>query len=63
VPGNENDVQALKKLPMTVAPESNIFTDSADKDYGAEDDLVDADGIKMMVHRKSNSKNNRTCHI
>ena len=26
VPGNESDVQALKKLPMTVAPESSRFS-------------------------------------
>lgn len=29
VPGSESDVQALKKLPMTVAPESKIYGDSA----------------------------------
>jgi hypothetical protein len=63
VPGNENDVQALKKLPMTVAPESNIFADSAYTDYGIEDDLMDADAIKMMVHRKSNSKRPDKPHI
>lgn len=28
VPGSESDVQALKKLPMTVAPESKIYGDS-----------------------------------
>ena len=56
VPGSENDVQALKKLPMAVAPESSIFADSAYTDYQAEDDMMDADGVKMMVHRKRNSK-------
>jgi hypothetical protein len=63
VPGNENDVQALKKLPMTVAPESSIFADSAYTDYGIEDDIMDADAIKMMVHRKSNSKRPDEPHI
>lgn len=63
VPGNENDVQALKKLPMTVAPESNIFSDSAYTDYGAEDDMLEADGVKMMVQRKSNSKRPDQPHI
>lgn len=29
VPGSESDVQALRELPMTVAPESNIYGDSA----------------------------------
>ena len=32
VPGNESDVQALKKLPLSVAPESNIYGDAAYKD-------------------------------
>ena len=41
---------------MTVAPESSIFADSAYTDYGIEDDIMDADAIRMMVHRKSNSK-------
>ena len=63
VPGNANDVQALKKLPMAFAPESNIFADSAYTDYGIEDDLIDADGVKMMVHRKSNSKRADKPHI
>lgn len=39
VPGSESDVQALKKLPMTVAPESNIYGDSAYTDYNIEDDM------------------------
>lgn len=51
VPGSESDVQALKKLPMTVAPESNIYGDSAYTDYTIEDDLVE-----LMIQRKSNSK-------
>ncbi|XZF12423.1 IS982 family transposase [Chitinophagaceae bacterium MMS25-I14] len=63
VPGSENDVQALKKLPMAVAPESNIFADSAYTDYLAEDDSREADGIKLMVHRKSNSKRPDKSHI
>jgi hypothetical protein len=29
VPGAESDVQALEKLPMAVAAESSIYTDSA----------------------------------
>lgn len=37
VPGSESDVQALKKLPMTVAAESSIYSDSAYTDYGVED--------------------------
>jgi hypothetical protein len=56
VPGSESDVQALKKLPMTVAPESKIYGDSAYTDYHMEDDAKQADLIELMIHRKSNSK-------
>lgn len=56
VPGSESDVQALKKLPMTVAEESSIYADSAYTDYTIEDDLKEADLIELLVQRKSNSK-------
>lgn len=56
VPGSESDVQALKKLPMTVPAESNIYTDSAYTDYTVEDDMKDADFINLLVQRKSNAK-------
>lgn len=56
VPGNESDVQALKKLPINVAPESNVYGDSAYTDYGIEDDMKDADSINLMIQRKSNAK-------
>lgn len=56
VPGCESDVQALKKLPLAVAAESKIYGDSAYTDYQAEDDMRDAEGIELMICRKSNSK-------
>lgn len=56
VPGSESDVQALKKLPMTVAPESKIYGDSAYTDYTIEDDIKESDLIQLMIQRKSNSK-------
>jgi hypothetical protein len=56
VPGCESDVQALQKMPMTVAPESNIYADSAYTDYSIEDDAKEADGILLKVQRKSNAK-------
>jgi hypothetical protein len=56
VPGSESDVQALKKLPLTVAAESNVYSDSAYTDYGVEDDIRQADLINLMVQRKSNAK-------
>jgi hypothetical protein len=56
VPGSESDVQALKKLPMAVAPESKVYGDSAYTDYTTEDDAKEADLIELMIQRKSNSK-------
>lgn len=56
VPGSESDVQALKKLPLSVAPESSIYADAAYTDYGIEDDILEADDIHLKVSRKSNSK-------
>ena len=41
---------------MAVAPESNIYADSAYTDYTIEDDIKDADFIQLMIQRKSNSK-------
>lgn len=56
VPGSESDVQALKKLPLTVAAESNIYGDSAFTDYTIEDDMKEAEFIQLMIQRKSNAK-------
>ena len=43
VPGSESDVQALKKLPLTVARQSSIYADSSYTDYTIEDDAKDAE--------------------
>jgi len=56
VPGSESDVQALKKLPLAVAAESNIYGDAAFTDYQIEDDMKETDFIQLMIQRKSNSK-------
>lgn len=56
VPGSESDVQALKKLPMSLSPESNVYADSAYTDYTIEDDMKAADCINLLVQRKSNAK-------
>lgn len=56
VPGCENDVQALKKLPLAVAAESKIYGDSAYTDYQVEDDMKESDLIELMIQRKKNSK-------
>ena len=56
VPGSESDVQALRKLPLTVASGSSIYADSAYTDYTIEDDAKDAEMVRLMIQRKSNSK-------
>ncbi|HWB25106.1 MAG TPA: IS982 family transposase, partial [Chitinophagaceae bacterium] len=56
VPGCESDVQALKKLPLAVAPESKIYGDSAYTDYQAEDDMKETELIELMIQRKCNAK-------
>lgn len=55
VPGSESDVQGLKKLPLSVAPESKIYGDAAYTDYLLEDDMKEADLVDLMIQRKSNS--------
>jgi len=56
VPGSENDVKALHKLPLEVAAESKIYADAAYTDYTIEDTLREAELVELMVQRKSNSK-------
>ena len=56
VPGCESDVQALKKLPLSVAAESRIYGDAAYTDYKTEDDMKEAEGIELMIARRSNAK-------
>lgn len=56
VPGSESDVQALKKLPLAVAAESRIYGDAAYTDYTIEDDMKGAEGIELMIARRSNAK-------
>ena len=55
VPGCESDVQALKKLPLSVAAESKIYGDAAYTDYQTEDDMREAELVELMIQRKSNS--------
>lgn len=55
VPGCESDVQALKKLPLSVAAESKIYGDAAYTDYQTEDDMREIELIELMIQRKRNS--------
>jgi hypothetical protein len=56
VPGSENDALSLKKLPMALPAESEVFGDSAYTNYEIEDQLMECDQIALKVHRKSNAK-------
>jgi len=56
VPGSENDSVSLKKLPMELPAESEVFADSAYTNYEVEDQLMECDQIALTVHRKSNAK-------
>jgi hypothetical protein len=56
VPGSEHDVKALGKLPLQVAAESCIYADAAYTDYQTEDDLLENEGVRLLVSRKANSK-------
>jgi IS5 family transposase len=55
VPGRENDSNSLRKLPLQVAPESSIYMDAGYTDYRAEDDAWDAELVRLLVGRRSNS--------
>jgi IS5 family transposase len=63
VPGREHDSNSLRKLPLQVAAESSIYMDAGYTDYKAEDDAWDAELIKLMVGRKSNSLRKDQPHI
>ena len=56
VPGCESDSVSLKKLPLELPEESEVFADSAYTNYEIEDQLFETDLIALKVHRKSNSK-------
>ncbi len=56
VPGSENDSVSLKKLPMELPAESEVFADSAYTNYEIEDQLLECDQIALKVRRKSNLK-------
>lgn len=56
MPGSQSDVHGLTKLPLSVAPESNIWADGAYTDYKIEDLMLEQEGIWLLPKRKSNSK-------
>lgn len=60
VPGSEADIYALKRLPLSVASESNIYADAAYTDYSIEDDIAQGEQIRLRVARKSNAQRKDT---
>jgi Transposase DDE domain len=56
LPGEANDVRGLSSLPFNLTPGSEVYTDSGYTDYQAEDDALDAAGIKLKVLRKKKSR-------
>jgi hypothetical protein len=53
VPGCESGSVSLKKLPLELPAESEVFADSAYTNDEIEDQLFETDQIKLKVHRKS----------
>lgn len=56
VPGSEHDVRALSRLLLDLSPKSCVYADAAYTDYPSEDMMFDAEGIRLMAHRKKNSR-------
>ncbi len=55
-PGSEHDALSLKKLPMELPAESEVFADAAYTNYEIEDQLMECGQIALKVQHKSNSK-------
>lgn len=56
VPGCEHDSASLKKLPLELPAESEIFADSAYGNYEIEDQLLECDQIALKPQRRENLK-------
>lgn len=55
LPGEANDTRGINALPLNLPDGSSIYADAGYTDYGAEDDLKEADDISLEVMRKRNS--------
>ncbi len=55
-PGSQNDVKALQKLPLAIAPESTIYADTVYTHFRSEDEAFDAEGFYLAVQRSSRVK-------
>jgi len=56
IPGSIHDSEGMKNMFFNLPEGSTLFGDSAYTDYQYEEDCMEAENIKMMIARKSNSK-------
>lgn len=56
LPGSFHDIDGLKNMYFNLPEGSTVYGDSAYTDYNYEKDCQEAENIKMMIARKSNSK-------
>jgi Transposase DDE domain len=56
LPGCYHDIDGMKNMFFNLPENSTVYGDSAYTDYNCEDIWNEADGIKLMIARKSNTK-------
>lgn len=56
LPGSYHDIDGMKNMFFNLPEGSIIYGDSAYTDYNYEENCLEAENIKMMIARKSNSK-------
>src|SRR4030066_733024 len=56
LPGSYHDIDGMKNMFFNLPQGSILYGDSAYTDYKYEEDCLEAENIKMMIARKSNSK-------
>jgi hypothetical protein len=63
VPGSEHDAQVLKKLPMELPAESEVFADSAYTNYEIEDLLMETEQIALKVYTVNQMQKEKTARV
>jgi hypothetical protein len=56
LPGCYHDIDGMKNMFFNLPEDSTVYGDSAYTDYNYEQVCIDAESIKLMIARKSNSK-------
>jgi hypothetical protein len=56
LPGSYHDIDGIKNMFVNLPEGSSLFGDSAYTEYNMEDDFLNGDNIKLLIDRKSNSK-------